>query len=145
MTIVNFTPIPALIGGALIGLSAGLALLLLGKVAGISGILGNLFVKDPQALKWRVGFTLGLVLGGVVLFLSMPAAFAMEIERAPLTLVVAGLMVGIGTALGSGCTSGHGICGIGRFSMRSIIATITFMGVGMLTAAIITHIFGGVL
>ena len=145
MTIVNFTPIPALIGGALIGLSAGLALFLLGKVAGISGILGSLFVKDPQALKWRVGFTLGLVLGGVALFLSMPTAFAMEIERAPLTLVVAGLMVGIGTALGSGCTSGHGICGIGRFSMCSIIATITFMGVGMLTAAIITHIFGGVL
>ena len=138
----NFTPLTATIGGMLIGVSASMMLLLSGRIAGISGILGGLFGRPSDALS-RLAFLGGLVAGGVVLFLTTPEVFAVEIVRSPAAVVVAGLLVGAGTRLGSGCTSGHGVCGLSRLSTRSLVATVTFMGAGVVCAAVITQLFGG--
>jgi len=124
----NFTPWSALAGGALLGLSASLLMLFTGKIAGISGIIGGLLNPQKGEFKWRLAFAIGMVLS---LFILMP--FSIELPaliKQPVTqIIIAGLLVGIGTRLGNGCTSGHGIVGLGRFSKRSLVATCVFMAV----------------
>ena len=140
----NFTPISSTIGGVLIGLSAVLFLLWHGRIAGISGILGgSLATTKAGDVGWRIAFLGGLIIGGIALSFLHPTGFAVTVERSPAALIVAGLLVGFGTQLGSGCTSGHGVCGIGRLSTRSIVATCTFMAAGAASAAIVTHLLGG--
>ena len=133
-----FDPVSAAIGGALIGLAATLLMLLTGRIAGISGILGDLVDLASGDRLWRVAFLAGLIAAPLVLAagghkLSAPAMPGWII------VIAAGLLVGFGTRLGSGCTSGHGICGIARFSPRSIVATVTFVAVAMLVVAITRH------
>lgn len=126
----QFTPLSAAIGGALIGLSAVLLMLLTGRIAGISGIFSGLLNLRSQDKGWRIAFIAGLILAPVI-------AGAIGYGTA------AGLLVGFGTRLGGGCTSGHGICGIGRLSPRSIAATIVFMVTAVITVAITHHVLGG--
>lgn len=134
-----FTPGSALAGGALIGLAAALLLLLNGRIAGISGVLGGLLKPARGDIGWRVAFVLGLVAAplvyGLVALLPTPV-----IEANNLTLVVAGLLVGVGTRYGSGCTSGHGVCGVARLSPRSLVATACFMGAGFATVFLARHL-----
>lgn len=127
----GFTPGSALAGGALIGAAASLLLLLNGRVAGISGIVAALLSPVRGEIAWRLAFVAGLLGGGLLLAFAWPAAFASAAERSPGMLVLAGLLVGYGTRLGSGCTSGHGVCGIGRLSPRSLVATVVFMATGI--------------
>ena len=130
----------------MIGLAAALVLLLQGRIAGISGVLGYLLnPHSKNRLGWQLFFVAGLLIGGFVASLVLANPFAMELDRSMASLAVAGLLVGFGTRLGSGCTSGHGVCGIGRLSRRSTIATMVFMATGVATAAVVTHAFGGVL
>ena len=133
-----FDPLSAAVGGALIGLAATLLMLLTGRIAGVSGILGDLLERGSSDRAWRLAFAAGLIAAPLVLArgghaLSDPAMPSSVI------IAIAGLLVGIGTRLGSGCTSGHGICGISRLSPRSIAATVTFMVVAMLVVAIMRH------
>ncbi len=124
--------IRALAGGALIGLSASLMLAFNGRVTGISGIVGGLVQPTPGDLAWRALFVAGLLAGGVVAVLALPGAIggaAVPVATASL----AGLLVGVGTRLGNGCTSGHGVCGIARLSPRSLAATVTFITTGAVT------------
>jgi uncharacterized membrane protein YedE/YeeE len=133
-----------LIGGVLIGLSATGLLLLNGKIAGISGILGGLLTPlAPGDRGWRVGFIAGLLLGGAALAARAPELVANTVDRSWAAVVVAGLLVGFGTRLGSGCTSGHGVCGVSRGSPRSIAATLTFMLVACGVTYVINHVLGG--
>lgn len=129
--------IPPLVGGAMIGLSASLLLLFEGRVFGISGILAG--VIDPKAgeTSWRVGALLGLIVAGVLLAFFYPATMVLPVDNGVWRYVAAGLLVGFGTRLGGGCTSGHGVCGISRFSMRSIVATMTFILAGVLMVALL--------
>lgn len=142
MEVVNFTPVPALIGGALIGLSSVLLMLLSGRIAGISGILGGLLPPTAGDTTWRLAFIVGLMLGGLG-FLYLGDLSAIAIEADTPILIAAGLLVGFGTRLGSGCTSGHGICGVGRLSPRGIVATAIFLAVGMATVFVVRHLLGG--
>ena len=130
----------SLLGGALIGAASSLVLVLKGRVAGVSGIFGSLISGPREA--WRIAFVAGLVLGGVALALLYPSAFAAPSDRALWAVALAGLFVGMGTAHGNGCTSGHGVCGIGRLSKRSMVATATFMTTGFATASLV-HLLGG--
>jgi uncharacterized membrane protein YedE/YeeE len=139
----KFTPIPSLVGGILIGLSASILLLFTGKVAGVSGIVGGLLRRPSGDTLWRACFIAGLMVGGSVIAVSYPQALRMELTRSAAAHCVAGLLVGFGTRLGAGCTSGHGVCGISRLSVRSIVATITFMAVGAISVFVINQIFGG--
>ena len=139
----NFTPITSLCGGMLIGLSASLLLLCDGKIAGISGIVGGLLSPTQNDTAWRVLFVVGLLTGGLLFSLFSPQVFTFSIARSTGALVLAGLLVGFGTRLGNGCTSGHGVCGMSRFSVRSIVATVTFMITGIVTVYIINHLLGG--
>lgn len=126
----------ATIGGGLIGLAASWLLLAKGRVAGISGIVGGLLGPVDAQTSWRLSFLGGLLVGGLILMVTMPTVIAAPDGR-PLGLVaVAGLLVGYGTRLGSGCTSGHGVCGLTRFSPRSLVATLTFMATGFATATL---------
>lgn len=125
-----FTPLASALGGGLIGLSAGVLLLFAGRIAGISGILGGAFFMTGDR-AWRFAFLAGLVVGGASLTAFLPSSFS-PAQAQGLPLVVAGLLVGIGTQLGSGCTSGHGVCGLPRLSLRSLVATLTFIGTGAL-------------
>jgi uncharacterized protein len=137
----SFTPIASLAGGALIGASASALLLLTGRIAGISGIFGGLVLPRSGEVAWRALFLAGLVAGGVLLACFFPGAI--EAPRTPRPLLVAaGLLVGIGTRVGAGCTSGHGVCGLSRLSVRSLAATLTFMAVGILTASLVHHVLG---
>ena len=139
-TIVNFTPIPALIGGALIGLSAALLLVLKGRVAGISGIVGGILTPMKGDIAWRAIFVFGLILGGFIYqWFGGSVAHIQAVVDKPM-LILGGLIVGIGTTLGSGCTSGHGVCGMARLSPRSFVATLTFMATGILTVFVIRHL-----
>ena len=138
----DFTPISATIGGVLIGTAAVLLLKLNGRIAGISGILNTALSTSQDDRLWRVLFVGGLVVGGFLhqQFSSVPM---LTRENFPLLqLAVAGLLVGFGTRLGSGCTSGHGVCGIARLSPRSIVATVVFLGFGMLTATLVYSLLG---
>jgi uncharacterized protein len=140
--VTEFTPIAALIGGAFIGLAALVLMALNGKIAGISGIAGGLLANRAGDRSWRWLFLVGLI-GGVGLHeLLRPASFELR-EGFPLVLLVAaGLIVGVGTRMGSGCTSGHGVCGISRLSARSIVATGAFMLTAGITVAVVRHVFG---
>jgi uncharacterized membrane protein YedE/YeeE len=122
---VQFTPVASLLGGMLIGLSASALLLFNGKIAGVSGIVGGLFSPIRNDTLWRAVFVAGLLTGGVLLQLFSPQAFTIGISRSTGALIVAGLLVGYGTRLGNGCTSGHGVCGVSRFSPRSLLAPYT--------------------
>lgn len=134
----------AVVGGALIGLAASLLLYTIGRIAGISGIVGGLLHGGTDR-DWRFLFLAGLLFGGLMLNIISPDMFALSSDRTTLTTVVAGFIVGIGVRMGSGCTSGHGVCGISRFSTRSIVATLSFMTTGIVTATIIEIFFGGML
>ena len=133
-----FDPLSAAIGGALIGLAAMLLMLLTGRIAGISGILGDLLDSGGSDRAWRLAFAAGLVAAPLALALS-GHALANPAMPGSTIVAVAGLLVGIGTRLGSGCTSGHGICGIARLSPRSTAATVTFMATAMLVVATMRH------
>ncbi len=136
----NFTPISGLIGGLLIGLAAALLLLLNGRISGISGIVGGLLAPKGSDAGWRVVFVAGLLLGAFTYTLATGGAIPVSMQASMPALVVAGLLVGFGTRLGSGCTSGHGLCGIARLSRRSIVASAVFFGVAMLTVFIVRHV-----
>lgn len=135
MVIENFTPIPALLGGSLIGAAAALMMLFNGKIAGISGITKGIFGEcpTPQERLWRVAFVAGLITGGLLMIQLLPNATALAMKLNPLQLAIGGLLVGVGTAMGNGCTSGHGVCGLARRSPRSLASVLTFMGVGFAT------------
>ena len=133
----------SLLGGALIGLAASLVLLTHGRIAGVSGLFGGLFLPGHDARHFRFSFIAGLVAAGFALSLVYPQAFASSGIPSFVVIAGAGLFVGYGTRLGNGCTSGHGVCGLCRFSQRSLVATLTFMGTGMLTVFMVRHILGG--
>ena len=126
----------AAIGGALIGVAASILLLTQGRIAGISGIAGSLLKAGVPDKNWRWAFVFGLLAGGLVLALVSPQVFVVSTERPLWMMGLAGLLVGFGTQMGSGCTSGHGVCGVSRLSGRSIVATLTFMATGIATVAI---------
>jgi uncharacterized protein len=135
----NFTPISGLIGGLLIGLATMLLLFFNGRIAGISGIVGGLLARQSSEFGWRAVFVAGLLLGAFIYMLATGGALPVSIQASLPVLVVAGLLVGFGTRLGSGCTSGHGVSGIARLSRRSIAATLVFMGVAIITVFLIHH------
>jgi len=137
----NFTPLTALLGGALIGISAFLLLWFNGRIAGISTIMSGLYTTEGANRHWRISFLIGLLLGAFIWQWFSPESLIFR-QNYPLSLIViGGFLVGFGTRLGSGCTSGHGICGIALLSPRSITATLTFMASGLLTVYLIRHIF----
>jgi uncharacterized membrane protein YedE/YeeE len=136
----NFTPVSGLIGGLLIGLAALLMLLLNGRISGISGIVGGLVTPKSSDAGWRIAFVAGLLLGAFAYVLATGGAIPVTMQASVPVLVAAGLLVGFGTRLGSGCTSGHGVCGIARLSKRSIVATSVFFGVAMLTVFLTRHV-----
>lgn len=138
----SFTPWSALAGGALIGLAAALFALLNGRVAGISGLLGSLLQRGAEGRGEKAAFLVGLLLAPLLwgYFAALPS---IHFETGSLGLVVAGLLVGIGTRYGSGCTSGHGVCGISRLSPRSLVATLCFMATGFATVFVLRHLLGG--
>jgi len=129
----------ALIGGGLIGFAAAIALVVHGRIAGISGILNRALDPDGGSTTFRIPFLLGLIGTGLVAVVVLPHVFGAPVSRTP-TLVVAGLLVGIGTTLANGCTSGHGVCGIARLSPRSLVAVGVFMATAMITVAIARHL-----
>lgn len=138
----NFTPYSAVAGGALIGLAAALLWVANGRIAGISGILGGLGNASANDIGWRVAFLAGLV-AAPLFYLLVEGPPAIAVQAGPLVLIAAGLLVGFGTRLGGGCTSGHGVCGIARLSRRSIAATGLFMAAGAVTVYIARHVLGG--
>jgi hypothetical protein len=138
----NFAPWSALAGGALIGLAASVMLLVEGRVAGISGIVGGLATPRAGDIGWRVAFALGLATAGALAVVAAPELVAVEVSRPAWMLVVAGVLVGFGTRLGNGCTSGHGVCGLARGSSRSLASVVTFMTFGA-GAAALAGLFGG--
>lgn len=139
----EFTVTGPLVGGALIGLGASLLLLFNGRVAGISGIFGGLLFREPGDTAWRAAFVAGLLLGGVALAVAHPGAFPQAGGGGSVGLVVAaGLLVGLGARLGDGCTSGHGVCGLSRLSVRSLVATMTFMATAAITVYVSHHLLG---
>jgi len=138
----EFTPLASTLGGMMIGAAAALLLAFNGRIAGISGIVGGLLGGAPRSDRsWRAMFVAGLLGGGLLLGWWWPAAFG-PAPDAWLRLVAGGLCVGLGTRLGSGCTSGHGVCGISRLSPRSLAATATFMACGFLTVFVVDHLLG---
>lgn len=140
----EFTPVSALIGGTLIGTSALILLYFIGRIAGISGIVGNLITARGSDFVWRLTFTLGLIAGaGAWLYLGPQGSQTIQIESDMPLMLLAGLIVGAGTRLGKGCTSGHGVCGIGRVSPRSLTATVVFMSVAGITVFFVRHVLGG--
>lgn len=139
----DLTPASALVGGALIGLAASIFLLTHGRVAGISGLFGGMLRRATDGRATRVSFVAGLVAGGLILRLVHPVAFD-SAWMAPMPLaLVAGVVVGFGTQLGNGCTSGHGVCGLSRLSFRSLVATGTFMATGLAAVFVMRHLLGG--
>ncbi len=139
----HFTPWASLAGGILLGIASAMFVLLNGRILGISGILGGLLAPKDADTGWRVAFVLGLLAAPLTLSLFAPADLvsAPRIEAGYALVVVAGLLVGYGTRLGSGCTSGHGVCGLSRLSPRSLVATLSFMGAGFLTVYLLRHVF----
>jgi uncharacterized membrane protein YedE/YeeE len=135
----SFTPWSALIGGAIIGIAAALLALLNGRVAGISGILGGLLDPGTPDFAWRAAFVAGLIVAPIVYALAA-ALPTITIAAGYPTLIVAGLLVGIGTRYGAGCTSGHGVCGLSRLSPRSLVATLAFMAAGFATVFVVRHV-----
>lgn len=138
----NFTPVSAAIGGGLIGLSAALLWVANGRIAGISGILGGLGRASADDIAWRLAFLAGLAVAPL-LYAASVAAPRIVVQAGPVTLIVAGLLVGFGTRLGGGCTSGHGVCGMARLSKRSIVATCLFMATAFVTVFVTRHLLPG--
>lgn len=136
----NFTPVSGLVGGLLIGLAVTLMLLLNGRIAGISGIVGGLVTPKAGDTGWRVAFVVGLLLGALAYILAVGGPAPVDVLASPPAILVGGLLVGFGTRLGSGCTSGHGLCGLARFSRRSMVATAVFFGVAMVTVFLTYHV-----
>jgi hypothetical protein len=137
----TFTPIPSLLGGMILGVAVALYVLLHGRILGISGIVAGLLHPQTNDFAWRFALTLGLITAPFL------AAFfgifpIVEIDSSWLAIVIAGLLVGFGSQYGSGCTSGHGICGLSRLSPRSIVATLAFMGAGFVTVFVTRHLIG---
>ncbi|NQV98107.1 MAG: YeeE/YedE family protein [Rhodospirillales bacterium] len=139
----NFTPVSALIGGLMIGLASTFLLWTTGRIAGISGILGGLLSFERTNLRWRAAFVVGLIFGPVLVSEFGPGITPITIDADIPLLIAAGLLVGIGTRLGSGCTSGHGVCGIGRLSVRSLVATVVFMATAAITVFVARHVLAG--
>jgi len=137
----QFTPWSALAGGALLGIASALFILLNGRIAGICGIVGGLYSPQKNDIAWRIAFIVGLILAPLAWSLidTLPN---IDIKASNSLLIISGIIVGISTRYGSGCTSGHGVCGISRLSPRSIIATLAFMGTGFLTVYIVRHVLG---
>lgn len=133
----------ALAGGVLIGLSATLLLWLNGRVAGVSGILNGVIFPASGEVAWRVAFLLGLIIAAGLYMALVPGAPLPRSDFSRVGLVVAGLLVGFGTRMGNGCTSGHGVCGLGRLSMRSLVAVVTFMAAAITTTFVMRHVWGG--
>ncbi|MBY0314848.1 MAG: YeeE/YedE family protein [Bdellovibrionales bacterium] len=133
----------SLLGGVFIGISASLLLLWNGRVLGVSGIVGGSLIFKKNDFLWRLIFISGLICGGFFLQLFIPQQLNINLERSWIGIGIAGLLVGFGTSLGNGCTSGHGICGISRLSARSIAATLAFMIAGVVTATLV-RVLGGV-
>lgn len=139
----DFTPVPAFFGGALIGLAATVLLLSHGRIAGISGLFGALLRRDTTDRSFRLWFLAGLAIAGLAIRIVYPAAFASSFSATLPVALAAGVLVGVGTQLGNGCTSGHGVCGLSRLSGRSLVATMTFMATGFLTVFVVHHVLGG--
>jgi uncharacterized membrane protein YedE/YeeE len=139
----HFTPWLSLAGGLLLGVAAAMFILVNGRVLGISGIVGGLLAPKKGDAAWRVAFLLGMALSPLIFRMLMPPDMVQSprIDAGYMSIILAGLMVGLGTRYGSGCTSGHGVCGLSRMSPRSLLATITFMGTGFLTVFVLRHLF----
>jgi uncharacterized membrane protein YedE/YeeE len=137
----HFTPWTSLAGGLLLGLAAALFILLNGRILGISGIVGGLLRPTRGDTGWRLSFVLGMLVAPLIYLLAAGPIEA-RIDAGWSVIVIAGLMVGIGTRYGSGCTSGHGVCGLSRLSPRSLVATLAFMGAGFLTVFAVRHVLG---
>jgi len=138
----SFTPVSALVGGALIGLGAAVMLLGAGRIAGISGIVGGALKWSGEDQLWRALFVIGLIAGAGIYALIAPDGLVVQFDATAGTVAAAGLVVGYGTRLGHGCTSGHGVCGIGRLSPRSLVATALFMATGFMTVYVTRHLMG---
>ena len=138
----NFTPVSALVGGLLIGSAATLLLLFNGRIAGISGVVRGLIQRTPGDYSWRLLFLAGLVGGAGFYYALFGNAPVPRPEFPAWLLALGGLLVGFGTSLGSGCTSGHGVCGLGRLSARSLVATLIFVATGMVATYVVRHVFG---
>ena len=137
----EFEVVMPLVGGILIGIAAALTLLFSGKIAGISGIFGGMFFQQGEERTWQSAFVAGLIAGGVLLYSINTDYFENSSERGLVVVTISGLLVGIGTRVGGGCTSGHGVCGIGRLSARSLAATITFVVAGMAMVALFQNLY----
>jgi uncharacterized membrane protein YedE/YeeE len=140
---ISFTPIPSLLGGVILGVSAALYVLLHGRILGVSGIVSGLLHPTLTDSAWRVSLVLGIISAPFLAALFFGIFPVIEIDSDWTVIVVAGLLVGFGAHYGSGCTSGHGICGLSRLSPRSLIATLSFMGAGFLTVFILRHLIEG--
>ncbi len=138
----NFTPISAMVGGAFIGVSVSLLFLLNGRIAGISGILNGVLYAPKNDIAWRLLFLAGLVLGAIIVQLLIPGFNSPRVDYPLWLLATGGFLVGFGARMANGCISGHGICGIARLSMRSLLATFIFMCAGMITVYIVRHLIG---
>jgi uncharacterized membrane protein YedE/YeeE len=136
-----FSPVSAAIGGVVIGIAVAMLALANGRVAGISGIVGGLLRPAPGDIAWRFAFVAGLI-AAPLLFTAVGKTPSLVIDAGFPTLVVAGLIVGLGTRYGAGCTSGHGVCGVSRLSPRSIVATLAFMASGFATVFVVRHLLG---
>lgn len=139
----NFTPVSALLGGALIGIAATLMLWINGRITGISGILGGVLFPLRTDTLWRILFLAGLLCGALLYMVVTGGPIGFQAQATPLVSILAGFLVGFGTRLGSGCTSGHGICGIARISKRSFAATLVFMLTAIITVYLTRHVLGG--
>ncbi len=140
---IHFTPWLSLGGGILLGLASAAFILVNGRILGISGILGGLLVPRLGDIGWRIAFLLGIAAAPFVSALLLPSGYmeAPRIEAGFIAIAIAGLLVGFGTRYGSGCTSGHGVCGLSRLSPRSLVSTLTFMGLGFLVVYVMRHAF----
>ena len=133
----DFEVLMPLTGGILIGIAASMMLLFSGRIAGVSGIFGGMLFQQGKERAWRLSFITGLIAGGILLYTINTDFFENSSGRGLLAVNIAGLLVGIGTRIGGGCTSGHGVCGIGRLSLRSIVATVTFVLAGMVAVVLV--------
>lgn len=140
----NFTPLESLLGGILIGVASLMVLFFQGRIAGISGITSALLSPKEEGFGWKIAFLLGLVGGGALVSQIAPEWFSMAGTPKLAFVALAGVLVGLGTRFGGGCTSGHGVCGISRFSVRSVVATGTFMVAGAVTVWLTRHVLSGV-
>lgn len=138
----HFTPVASLVGGLLIGLAAALLVFFNGRIAGISGIVGGLLRWPRGDKSWRLAFVAGM-LAAPLLSVALDMAPVVQVDAGWHTVLVAGFLVGVGTRYASGCTSGHGVCGLSRGSMRSLVATLTFMAAGFVTVFVQRHLIGG--